>query len=338
MRRLAGAASLLALAGLAVAAPADDTSPSALAGLPGWASEDHAEALAVWVRSCVDGPLCAAGTGTDDARGFLETHLVLAPEAAVPAFVTGYFEPELDAAPARGPAHPVPLHALPDDPALRAFSRAEIAAGALEGRVPVLYWLADPVDAFFLHVQGSGRLRLPDGRRIRVGYAGRNDHPYRSIGRLLVEREGIDPAAMTADRLAGWLRADPARGRALMETNPSYIFFRKVEGLGAADGPVGAAGVPLTRLRSVALDPAHHAPGGLYWLETTLPPEVEGGAPRPFRALVVAQDTGSAIRGPGRVDLFFGSGAEAGLAAGRMRAEGRLVPLVPRAAGPEAVR
>jgi membrane-bound lytic murein transglycosylase A len=112
-----------------------------------------------------------------------------------------------------------------------------------------------------------------------------------------------------------------------MNENPSYIFFREAEGLPAGSGPIGAAGVPLTPLRSVALDPEHHAPGGLFWLETTLP----DGAP--FRRLVVAQDTGAAIRGPGRVDLFFGSGPEAGRAAGRMRARGRLTPVRPRAGG-----
>lgn len=259
-------------------------------------------------------------SGASEARG-------LVAGAPRTVFVTGYFEPEIAASPVRTPGHGVPLHGLPG-PSGRALTRGEIAAGGLEGQAPVIAWLADPVDAFFLHIQGSGRLAMPDGSTLRVGFAGRNDHPYVSIGRLLVERGVFAPGTLTADGLADWLRADPARGARLMAENPSYIFFEVRPGLAAGDGPVGAAGVPLTPLRSVALDPAHHALGAVYWLEVALPgPGGEGT--RLQRGLVAAEDTGAAIRGPDRVDLFLGTGAEAGLVAGRLQATGRLWPLLP---------
>src|SRR6056297_3782644 len=144
----------------------------------------------------------------------------------VSAFVTGYFEPELAASPIRTDSHPVPLHGPPDAAAL-SLDRGAIMAGALDAGAPVIAWLADPVDAYFLHVQGSGRLAMPDGRTIRVGYAGRNAHDYVSIGRLLVERGVFAPGTLTADLLADWLRADTGRGARLMAENPSYIFFER---------------------------------------------------------------------------------------------------------------
>ena len=196
-------------------------------------------------------------------------------------------------------------------------------AGALEGRARVLYWLADPVEAFFLHVQGSGRLVLPGGGRVRVGYAGRNAHAYRSIGRIAVARGLLPAEALTADRLKDWMRAHPAAARALMAANPSYIFFRERRGQAPGDGPVGAAGVALTAGVSAALDPAIYPPGTPVWIEADGP----GG---PIRRLAIAEDTGSAITGPGRADLFVGTGAEAGRRAGALAARGRIRRLVPR--------
>jgi len=314
----AGAAALT----LALSACAAD--PPDFAALDGWGTADHTGARIAVMAQCVAlGRDCPAAEG--EARAWFERHfLPSALPGADTALITGYFEPVLAAAPAPDADFPVPLHAPPADAAALRASRAEIGAGALAGRAPVLYWLADPVEAFFLHVQGSGRLMLPDGRMVRVGYAGRNAHSYRSIGRIAVERGLLPAEGLTADRLKDWLRADPERGAALMAENPSYIFFREVEGLEEDDGPIGALGLPLTPLGSVALDPAHYPPGSLVWIEAE-------GPDGPIRRLMLAQDTGSAIRGPGRADIFFGTGAEAGRRAGALTARGRIVRLVPAA-------
>jgi len=294
--------------------------------LAGWRAADHAAALAVWARHCARlGQRCPDAADRAAPRRFWERHFVAPPGAAArSALVTGYHEPVLAASPRRSAAYTVPLHAMPADPRAREATRGAIMDGALAGRARVLYWLADPVEAFFLHVQGSGRLELPDGQVVRVGYAGRNAHPYRSIGRLAVERGLLPGAGMTADRLKAWLRANPAAGRALMAENPSYIFFREVAGLAPDAGPVGAAGVPLTPGVSAALDPAVYPPGSPVWIDAEGP----GG---PVRRLAIAEDAGAAITGPARADLFLGTGAAAGRRAGALVARGAILPLVPRA-------
>lgn len=259
--------------------------------------------------------------------GLARTHVAL--EIPEPAFVTGYYEPEIAARRSRSDAFGVPLYGPPSAELLH-LTRAEIGAGALEGRAPVIAWVADPVDAFFLQVQGSGRLRMEDGSLRRVRYAGRNRHAYVSIGRRLVARGGVLAESLTADALKAWLRADSRRGRELMEENPSFIFFREIEGLDPVGGPIGAAGKPLRPFVSVAVDPAHWPYGTRFWLQAEGPgPD---GRPIRFAGLVVAEDTGAAIRGRGRLDLFFGSGEEAGRQAGAMRARGRLFHIVPRGA------
>jgi len=294
--------------------------------------------------------------GRAAARRFFEARF--RPErvgAADGGFLTGYFEPELRGSRRRHGRFRVPLYRLPDDvvavsaaagldPALtharrRADGalepypdRAAIEAGALAGRGLEIVWLADPVDAFFAHVQGSVRVRLDDGAVVRLGFAGRNGRPYTPIARRLIERGEIAREDMTAERLAAWLRAHPDEAPALMAENPSYIFFREIDGLAAGHGPVGALGVPLTPGRSLAVDPAALPLGVPVFLDGTLPLGA-GGAPVAVHRLVVAADTGAAIRGPGRGDLFVGTGAAAGRAAGRLRHPVDFVVLVPR---PEA--
>jgi membrane-bound lytic murein transglycosylase A len=255
-------------------------------------------------------PLAGAARAAPDGRSFFEARFRPGPEG--PAHVTGYFEPELDAASFRNDAFPVPLHVLPDGGC--DLSRAEIDRIAPGHEIA---WVRDEVDRFFAQVQGSARLRLTDGRRLRIGYAGTNGHPYRSIGRHLLS-QGVFGPDITADALKSWLRADPDRGRVVMALNPRYVFFRALD-VDPADGPIGTLGCPVTPRRSVAVDPAHVPLGTPVWVEI-------GGRAR----LCIAQDTGSAIRGAGRIDLFCGTGVEAGSEAGRLNRIGRMRPLTMR--------
>lgn len=244
------------------------------------------------------------------------------PQDDRPALITGYYEPELQASLRPGAPFLHPLYRLPADPGA---SHAQIAAGALAGQGLEIAWAADPVDVFFLHVQGSGRLRLPDGSVLRLGYAGKNGHPYRSLGREMVARGLIPADTISADAIRAWLAAHPDHVADLLLTNPSYVYFREIAGLSADEGPIGTAGVPLTAGLSLAVDPAFIPLGALVLLETV----VDGA---PVARLVVAQDTGGVIKGAQRADLFFGTGDAAGRQAGRQNAPGRLTALLPRTA------
>ena len=238
-------------------------------------------------------------------------------------------------------AFTVPIYALPDDLVLIAnnaseeglpagltaarqagtgvvpyYTRQEIEEGALRGRGLELVYLADAVDAFVLQIQGSGLIRLPDGGRLRLGFAGKNGHPYASIGKILIERGELQPSNASMDILLEWLRADRERGRELMRENKSYPFFRRLTGMEAEDGPCGSLGVPLTAGRSLAVDPRYHPLGLPIWVSA---PDLTDQGPRHFNRLMIAQDTGSAIRGPVRGDIFWGTGTEAGFIAGRTK-------------------
>lgn len=279
--------------------------------------------------------------------------------AAGGGFLTGYFEPELPASLVATERFSVPLLALPPglepvapdalppgfpegvtvgrrtgDGLVALPDRAAIEAGALGELAPPLVYLENPVDAFFVHVQGAARLRLPDGTVLRVGYAGRNGWPYTAIGRVLVQRGVARPEELTADRLRARLLADPAAGQALMHENRSFIFFRRVDEVPADAGPPGTAGVPLTAGISLAVDPAFVPLGSPLVFAADLP-DPDGADATPMVRLGVAQDTGSAIKGAARADLFVGSGAEAGLIAGRMRQPATFTLLVPRTLLPE---
>lgn len=252
--------------------------------------------------------------------------------AAGTGLLTGYYEPELRGAEYPAGAFQVPLRAMP--PPVSGVEgllpdRAAIEAGALDGLGLELAWVDDPVDAFFLHVQGSGRLRLHDGRTLRLGYAGQNGHPYRAVGRPLIDSGAVPREAMSMQAIRAWLAAAaPAEAAALLRDNPSYAFFRLLPDLTADQGPVGTLGVPLAPLRSLAVDPAHLPLGAPVWIAARDP--VDGA---PLRRLVLAQDTGGAIRGPARGDLFWGWGEDAALRAGRMQDRGAAVfVLLPRPA------
>lgn len=350
---------LLALtAVLGLAACADRPTPETpsftlaqipVASLPGWRDGAQEEALSALLLSCgrltqlaggtVDsllglaadweGPCAAAATVADDdeaARGYFATWFAafaVANGGGAEGMFTGYFEPELRGARHEGGAYRFPLYRPPpdlpaDDPYL---SRAEIDGGALSGRGLEILWLDDAVDAFFLHVQGSGRVRLGNGDVVRAGFAGHNGHEYVAIGRVLVDEGELALEDVSLQSIRAWLRAHPVRTAAIMARNPRYIFFRELDGA----GPIGAGGVALTPGRSLAVDRAYVPLGLPVWLDTTWP-----GTKRPLRRLVIAQDTGRAIVGPIRGDLFWGPGAEAEDQAGHMRERGRYFLLLLR--------
>lgn len=206
-------------------------------------------------------------------------------------------------------------------------SRAEIEAGALNGRNLELLYVTDPVDAFFLQIQGSGRVRLTDGSMIRVNYDGKNGHPYSSIGRYLIDKGILAADKMSLGALSRWLKADPARARPIMHQNASYVFFREMPD--GTEAPHGVLDIPLTTGRSLAVDPSVHALGSpVYVSAPTLTHALKG---RPFHRLMVAQDVGSAIKGPERGDIYFGSGDMAGRLAGITKHAGHFFILKARA-------
>lgn len=264
------------------------------------------------------------------ARAFFErwfrAYAVRTPRSGL---FTGYYEPVLKGSRRRRPGYTVPLHAKPRDLARRRPypARAQILKPPLRTRIPVLLWLADPVDAFTLHIQGSGVVRLADGGSVRVGVAATNGLRYVSIGRVLLRRGALTREQATMQGIRAWLRANPRQATAIMNRNPRYIFFRIVGGrVSRGLGPIGGQGVALTPGRSLAIDPRFVAYGTPVWLDTTWP-NPPGGA---LRRLVIAQDKGGAIKGVMRGDLFIGRGARALAVAGRMRQRGRYFLLLPR--------
>ncbi|MFO1184714.1 MAG: MltA domain-containing protein [Bauldia sp.] len=263
-------------------------------------------------------------------------------------FFTGYYEPVVAGSLARAPGFTVPLYRRPPDladvddanrpagwdPEIRFARRTAaglsefpdrraIEAGALAGQGLELVWLNDPVDVFFIHIQGSARVRLADGRTIRLTFDGKSGHPYTAIGKVLIDRGEIARADVTMASIRAWLSAHPNDAPGVMAENRSFIFFKEIAVADPALGPVAAAGVALTPGRSLAVDRTLHTFGSPVWVETEAP---DG----PFRRLMFADDTGSAILGPARGDIFFGTGDAAAALAGAMKSPGRFVLLVPR--------
>lgn len=211
------------------------------------------------------------------------------------------------------------------------FDRDEIERGALDGRALELLWVDDPIQKFFLQIQGSGLVQLPDGRLLRVGYADQNGRAYRPIGRDLVELGELSREEVSLQTIDAWLRAHPDRADAMMDKNPSYVFFQLLGEADTLEGPLGAQGVPLLAGRSLAVDRRYIPYGAPIWLETRAPfPDGE----RPLRRLMVAQDTGGAIKGGVRGDVFWGSGDLAEFVAGHMNSRGSYYLLLPKAAVP----
>lgn len=304
------------------------------ADLSGWTADDHQQALRSFVETCdlIDGPewgpLCTLAPAALDehasAQQFFELFFRPVMIGAPPALFTGYYEPELAGSTVRTPRFAYPIYRMPPElvPGAVWYSRAEIEErGLLRGRALEIAWLDDPVEVYFLMVQGSGRIRVPDGSILRVGYAGKNGQPYKSIGQELIRRGTHRMEDVSAQEIRSWVRANPVAGAALLKENPSYVFFRKINDLPAAKGPIGAMTRSLTPLRSVAVDPDWTPLGAPVWIEI-------GGAD-PWRRLMIAQDMGGAITGAQRADIFYGTGADAGEAAGRIRDSGRMVVLLP---------
>ena len=273
---------------------------------------------------------------------FFANHLELAQVGEGSAFATGYFEPRIAGSRSPGPGYAVPIYGVPDDlieADLSLFSetlagrrvrgrvekrkfipyhdRAAIEDGALAGRGLEIAWAADPIDMFFLEIQGSGQLELPDGGIVRIGYAGQNGREYVAIGKLMKERGLLAPGGTSMQAIVAWLRAYPAEGRAIMRENKSHIFFRILEG----PGPIGALGHPVTPQATVAADPKF-VPLGAPVVLVTDRPEANG--------IWVAQDTGGAIKGANRFDTFWGAGPEAVAAAGDLASPGTALILLPK--------
>ena len=319
--------------------------------LPGW-SQDRLDGLrqALSRQCALRSPpapwpaLCRELAAAQDLRSWIERRFVAWPLAddkgRRDGLITGYHEPLLTGTLQRENDRQIPLFAPPPAVASVAQSaanprgrvqrwhtRAEIESGQIEGLTPIAF-IDDPVEAFFLHVQGSARVRLRDGGWIRVGYAGHNGHTYRAIGRELIERGALSRDEVTAPAIKAWLRANPVQAIDVMRSNPRYVFFRRLDGP-AAEGPYGSLGVPLTPGRSIATDRSRLPTGALMYLDG-----IDPLTRKPLRLAVVSQDTGGAIQGTVRADVFWGAGDEAEQRAGLMRENGRLWILWPADAGP----
>lgn len=338
--------------------------------LPGWRKDNPIDALLAFRQGCQAlkwrrgwEAACAAGAEIDVAdplavRDYFETWFlpwVLQQEdGSEEGLLTGYYVPDLKASRTRTDVYRFPVYGVPDDllivdlskvypelgdyrlrgrldgrRVIPYYERAEIDAGLAEIAGKELFWVADPVELFFLHIQGSGRMRLEDGENIMVNYAEQNGHPYRSIGKLLLERGAMTRAQMSMQNIRSWARDNPEQVDQLLAENPSYVFFRELPV--EMQSPPGAMGIPLTPERSLAVDRRYVPLGAPVFLATTWP-----GDDLPLQRLMVAQDTGGAIKGRVRADFFWGMGTEAEYFAGRMKQPARLWILLPRGVEPPA--
>lgn len=300
------------------------------------------------------------GDGTK-ARAFFEEHfrpLRISRLGEGEGFVTGYYEPILEGSRTQSDIYSVPVYRRPSNLFVRGanqsssglpnkgqvfrkigrrklvpyYDRAEIEDGAIAGRGLEICWLKDPTDLLFAQIQGSARIRLEDGSTLRINYDAHNGYPYTAVGRILIDRGIIPKEQMSMQKIREWMEQNPDGAKELRRQNRSYVFFREVQ-LSDNDEAVGAQGVPLTPGRSIAVDKSLHVYGTPFFIEGELPIDSEHSK-TPFRRLMIAQDTGSAIVGPARADLYFGAGADAGKVSGRLRHNIRFVMLVPKSLDP----
>ena len=326
--------------------------------LPNWSRDRPDEAWRAFLASCsvlkrqpAWNLVCSEAETLPimEARAFFERQFTpWRMTGATTSLITGYYEPLLLGSRTRKAPYLTPLYAAPADlltidlgdlrPDLKGqrlrgrldgnrvipyYDRAAIDAGQAPVAGRELVYVSDAVEAFFLEVQGSGRIKLDSGETVRLNYANQNGHPYRSIGRYLIDKGELKLEEASMQGIRAWAKANPARMNELLHANPSYVFFRETQA-DANTGPLGALGLPLTTERSIAVDPAFVPLGSPVWLVTTYP-----NTSRPLERLMLAQDTGGAIRGPQRADFFWGFGDEAGREAGRMRQSGELWLLWP---------
>lgn len=339
----------------------------------GWLQDDPAQAWLALRASCATlsrqatwKPVCdRAGhlgptPSTTAARQFFEANFtpwqLTNADGSTQGLVTGYYEPLIRGSRTRSARSTWPIHGVPKDmltielgdvyPELKSlrlrgrlvgnkvlpyWNRAQFGERAEQAQAPVLLWADDPIELFFLQVQGSGRVQLPDGRTVRIGYADQNGYPYQSIGRWLVAQGELPLEKASMDGIKAWAEANPERLHELLNANPSYVFFRELPA--SSGGPVGALGVPLSAGRSIAVDPRFVPLGAPVFLSTTHPLSAT-----PLQRLVLAQDTGGAIKGVVRADFFWGFGADAGREAGRMRQQGSMWVLLPKGVNPPEPR
>jgi membrane-bound lytic murein transglycosylase A len=352
------------LTGCAVQPPAIDQPPGStplhqvsIDALPGWSADNTADALAAFIRGCkvidimpADQSLGGAGLAAqlagqaglwqnacrgaqdvpagDDAaaKAYFSTYFD-AYQVDQPAIITGYFEPEYPGSKNAAPGYTVPLYAKPDDPILSNLPRAAIDNGALTRKAPVTAYLTNPVDAYMLQIEGSGRILLPNGNILRVGFDGQNGQPYTSIGRIMVEDGDLTEGDVSYQTISAWLKANPDKAEALMEQNPRYVFLRPLGPLADNLGAAGTLGVPLTAGRTLAVD-RNQIPLGLPVFIATMNPVTN----QPLDSLVIAQDTSGGLHGANQADLFFGAGPDAEIIAGRMQQPSTLYFLLPKPA------
>ena len=338
--------------------------------LPGWNDDDPKVAFEGFLASCANLEkkvlwkiTCSRAREIEDRsatklRGWFEEHFqpwaLSNPDGSRTGLITGYYEPVLKGSRHRSNAYPHPVFAPPDD--LIAIDLADLypelkhlrLRGRIEGRKLVPYysreewslqeskrsqnailWIDDAIDLFFMQIQGSGQVQLTDGTRVRLNYADQNGHPYRSIGRWLIDQGELNASQASMQGIKAWAKNHPKRLGELLNANPSLVFFREMAADGS--GPPGALGIPLTPQRSIAVDPRHITLGAPVWLATTKP-----NSEQVLTRLMLAQDTGGAIRGVVRGDFYWGTGTEAGNQAGKMRQQGRMWILLPRGQNPES--
>lgn len=331
-----------------------ELTPVSYQDLPGWEKDQMLKALPALKRSCSallkkepDAPMVTRRCGSGVARDWRPfcTHILKDPpqternirqllqrylrpyqassSQGTTGLFTGYDEPQLRGSKRRYGRYQTPLYRLPGAKhRYKGMPRSQIVKGGLKGHGLELAWVDDPVAAFFLQIQGSGRIQLENGHVVRVGYAGTNGCGYYAIGKALIDRGHLAPHTISRQSIRKWLKANPRHAESIMSLNNSYVFFRTRQG----EGPIGSHGVALTPLRSLAVDRDHISLGTPLWVDLDHP---DAGAPR-IQSLVVAQDTGGAIKGPVRGDLFWGCGAQADDLAGRMKSRGEYYLLLPK--------
>jgi membrane-bound lytic murein transglycosylase A len=337
--------------------------PVAFSALAGWRDDDHAAAFGAFLKSCsailqgtkamraaraVYGALykvCerASTVGPLDrehARTFFEDNFKpvrIMPHGDTQGFFTGYYETEFDGSRYPSDEYTVPLYAAPADAVKRRkskvfanFDRTKIEDGAIAGKGLEICYVKNPIDAFFAQIQGSARVKLDNGKLLRLNYIASNGQPYTPVGKFLVNRGIVTKEEMSMDKIRDWMEANPEEGKDLRRKNRSFVFFQETP-LTEQDECIGAQGVPLTPLRSLAVDKHIHVYGTPIWIDAELPIASEK-PDTPFRHLLFAQDTGSAIVGAARADIYFGHGEKISHIAGRIKQYGQFVMLVPQGA------